>query len=284
MPRLANVNGFYRPINKAVVGIEDRGFQFADAIYEVVVVINDIFIDEEAHLARMTRSLSEVRIKNPFPSQKILQMRLRDLLRVNRLRSALVYIQISRGEAPRFHPFPREHVKPTSVLIAKSLNLNALLKKAEKGITLKSEPDLRWARCDIKTVGLLPNVLAIQAAIDAGYDDTILVDREGNITECGSSNLFIVTQDDKLVTPPLGAEILPGVTRATVLSAATEIGLTVEERKISLEEATRAREAFVTSAAKFVTPVNKIDSVNFAENTVSGMLSARYRAFFGLKP
>jgi D-alanine transaminase len=262
MGRYAYVNGRYVDHRHANVHIEDRGYQLADGVYEVVGVSDGRLIDEGPHLDRLDRSLRELRIGTPV-SRGTLSFIIRELMRRNRLRDGLVYMQVTRGVARRDHAFPTTLIKPSLVLTTRNG------KRAEAdpgtGIAVKSEPDIRWERCDIKTVALLPNVLAKQAARESGAYEAWLVDSEGKVTEGASTNAWIVTSDDELVTRQTDNAILSGITRHTLKSIASQLQLKLVERPFTLAEAKRAREAFVTSATSFVMPVVKIDGQPIGE-------------------
>jgi D-alanine transaminase len=274
MPRIAYVNGRYLPLEQAAVGVEDRGYQFADGIYEVCEVRGGRLVDEDRHLARLQRSLAKLGIEQPM---SILSLRvvIREVVIRNRIRNGLVYVQITRGVAPRGHAFPAKPVRPSLVVTARRSD-PAAVARAEKGIAVVTYPDIRWARVDIKTVGLLPNVLAKQAAVEAGAAEAWFVDRDGLVNEGASSNAWIVTRAGALVTAPTTAQILEGVTRAVVLDTAASLGLSFEERRFSLAEALDAREAFITSATALVTPVVEIDGVAIGGGRV-GETAARLR-------
>jgi D-alanine transaminase len=257
MPRLAYVDGSYRALAEAAVSVEDRACQFADAVYEVLVVVDGVAWDEDGHLDRLERSLAALSMKAPM-SRRALKCVISALLAKNRLKTALVYVQVSRGAAPRNHAFPAPATPPTLVVSAKPFDLSASAAQAHKGVAVITLPDERWARVDIKTVSLLPNVLAKEAAKRAGAAEAWLV-RNGKITEGASSNAWIVKKGGELITHPLGHEILGGVTRATVIACAEELQMKVIERPFTIEEAARAEEAFVTAATLFVTPVIAID-------------------------
>ena len=256
MGRYAYVNGRYVDHRMASVHIEDRGYQLADGVYEVVGIRDGRLIDEEPHLDRLDRSLRELRIDWPV-GRKTLEFVIRELMRRNHLRDGLVYIQVTRGVARRDHAFPTTPVKPAIVLTTKNG------KRAEAdtgaGVAVKSQRDIRWERCDIKTVALLPNVLAKQAARESGAYEAWLVDDAGCVTEGASTNAWIVTPDGELVTRHTDNGILAGITRHTLKALATSLQLKFVERPFSLAEAKRAKEAFITSATSFVTPVVKID-------------------------
>jgi len=258
MSRIAYVNGRYLPHAQARVAVEDRGFQFADGVYEVCEVRGGRLVDERRHVARLDRSLNELRIARPM-STAALSIVLRETIRRNRVRNGIVYLQITRGVARRDFPFPSADTRPSVVVTARSNDLARLEQIAADGIAVITVPDIRWQRVDIKSVALLPNVLAKQAARDKGAREAWLVDANGRITEGASSNAWIVTRDGILITHPLGRDILPGITRSVVIDVIKGQGLAFEERAFSVEEAYAAREAFVTSASQIVLPVVAID-------------------------
>ena len=255
MARYAYVNGRYVDHRDASVHIEDRGYQLADGVYEVVGVRDGRLIDEGPHLDRLDRSLRELRIGWPV-SREALAFIMRELMRRNRLRDGLIYMQVTRGVARRDHAFPTTPVKPALVLTTK----NSKRGDADPGpgIAVKSQPDIRWERCDIKTVALLPNVLAKQAARESGAYEAWLVDADGNVTEGASTNAWIVTREGELVTRQTDNGILAGITRHTLKALCNSLQLKFVERPFSLAEALRAQEAFITSATSFVTPVVKM--------------------------
>src|SRR6185295_3387046 len=231
MARYAYVNGRYVDHRDARVHIEDRGYQLADGVYEVVGVREGKLIDEQPHIDRLDRSLRELRIAWPV-SRQTLGFIIRELMRRNRLRDGLVYMQVTRGVARRDHAFPTTAVKPALVLTTK--NTKRLDLDPGAGIAIKSHPDIRWERCDIKTVALLPNVLAKQAARESGAYEAWLIDGEGRVTEGASTNAWIVTQDNELVTRQTDKGILAGITRFTLKSLADQLQLKVVERPFTL--------------------------------------------------
>lgn len=256
MSRVAYVNGRYLPHAQARVHIDDRGYQFADGIYEVVAIAGGRFVDEAPHLDRLERSLRELRIAMPM-ARRALELVLREVVRRNRVRDGIVYVQMSRAVAPRDHAFPKA---PRTQVVAWARSWKPQPKSvAEDGVKAISLPDIRWERCDIKSTALLPNVLAKQQAREAGAYEAWLVDKDGNVTEGSSSNAWIVTFKGELVTRSVDSAILSGITRGTVAALAKEEGLRFVERKFSLAEAKGAREAFVTSASSLVTPVTQLD-------------------------
>lgn len=255
--RVAYVDGRYLPHGGATVHIEDRGLQFADSIYEVCAVIDGQMLDEEGHLDRLERSLKALAMKPPM-ARGPLKTVMREMLRRNRLRHGLLYLQVTRGTHRRDHPIP-DAGRPTLIMTARNLSASAIAKRQAEGVGVVTLPDIRWGRCDIKTTGLLANVLAKTEARRAGAYEAWLVDRDGFVTEGSSTNAWIVTADGNLVTRDLGSNILAGVTRATIMRGLKRDGLAVEERAFTLEEARGAREAFFTSATGNVMPVVAID-------------------------
>jgi D-alanine transaminase len=258
MSRIAYVNGRYLPHGDAKVAVEDRGYQFADGVYEVCEVRGGHLVDERRHMARLDRSLGELRIARPM-SPAALKIVLRETVRRNRVRDGIVYLQVTRGAARRDFPFPAAGTRPSLVVTARSSDLERLEKIAAEGIAVVTVPDMRWQRVDIKSVALLPNVLAKQSARDQGAREAWLTDAQGRITEGASSNAWIVNRDGKLMTHPLGHDILPGITRSVVFDVIKAHGLAVEERAFTVEEAYAAREAFITSASQIVLPVVSIN-------------------------
>ena len=260
MSRVAYVNGLYVPHAEASVHIEDRGYQLADGAYEVWAVFGGRLADAEGHFARLERSLGELRIAMPM-SRPALALVLRETVRRNQVKDGLVYLQVTRGVAPRDHAFPTHPVRPALVITAKPVDLAAAEARAAKGIGVVTAPETRWARCDIKTIALLPNVLARQAARERGAGEAWFVDELGLVTEGAASNAWIVDKDGVLRTRDLNANILRGVTRKSLLGLIAGQDLPVSERPFSVEEAKQAREAFITGAGALVTPVVSIDGV-----------------------
>ena len=258
MSRFAYVNGRYLPFRDAKVHVEDRGYQFADGVYEVCEVRGGRLIDERRHLERLQRSLNEIRLAMPM-SVRALGIVLREVVSRNRIGYGVVYLQITRGIARRDHAFPSPQTLPSVVVTARSLNMSRNEALAERGIAVISVPDDRWGRVDIKTIGLLPNVLARQRAIEQGARDAWFVGKDGTVTEASSANAWIVTSDGVLVTRRADRAILRGITRTVLFDAVKARGLSVEGRAFTLEEAYGAREAFITSATQIVLPVISID-------------------------
>jgi D-alanine transaminase len=258
MSRIAYVNGRYRPHSESMIHVEDRGFQFADGVYEVCEVRGGRLVDERRHMARLTRSLDALRIDLPM-SLAALGIVLRETVRRNRVRDGLVYLQVTRGTARRDHGFPPAGTAPGMVVTARSLDPARGERTAADGIAVITVPDNRWARVDIKAISLLPNVLAKQAAREQGAREAWFVDASGLVTEGSSSNAWIVTTGDEVVTRPADHSILKGISRAVVLDAVAALGLTLVERAFTAKEAQAAREAFVTAASQIVQPVVRID-------------------------
>jgi D-alanine transaminase len=256
MGRLAYVNGRYVPHDRAMVHIEDRGYQFADGVYEVVPVIDGVLIDEEPHLDRLGYSLGELKIAWPV-RRPVLRLILRELMARNGLARGIIYFQVTRGVAPRDHKFPAR-AKSSLVITTKRMNPPSAA-VLENGVAVSAQPDIRWERCDIKSLSLLPNILAKQAAYEAGAFEAWLVDSDGAVTEGSSTNAWIVTHSGEIVTHPRGGGILGGITRQSLLQLAEARGLALVERSFTLDEARGAAEAFLTSSSAFVLPVTRID-------------------------
>ncbi len=255
MSRIAYVNGRYVPHRAARVHIEDRGYQFADGVYEVVAVRHGRLVDEVPHLDRLDRSLDAMRMAAPM-SRTPLRHAMREVIRRNRVEDGIVYLQISRGVAPRGHAFPKG-IAPALVITAKRLAPN--FAQMEKGIAVVTLPDIRWKRRDIKTVNLAANVLAKQRALDAGAYDAWLVGEDGMISEGTASNAWIVTNAKELVTHAPDHRILNGITRLAVKQLAEQEGYRFVERPFAKAEAVAAVEAFITGTTSWVTPVIAID-------------------------
>jgi D-alanine transaminase len=282
MSRFAYVNGRYVARADAAVDVEDRGYQFADGVYEVIGVTRGQPVDLEPHLERLERSLAELRI--PWPcGRAALRLVIRQVVRRNRLADGIVYLQVTRGAAPRNHAFPPEGTRPALVITAAPRRPpdEAL---AARGIAVITLPDNRWGRPDIKTVSLLPNVLARQHAREAGAYEAWFVDAGGHVTEGSSTNAWIVTADREVVTRPLGREILAGITREMVIRAAREGNFRLSERPFTVEEAKSAREAFITSTTSFVLPVTTVDGETVGDGTpgpvTQALLDAYRRRFY----
>jgi D-alanine transaminase len=280
MSRFAYVNGRYLPQASATVHIEDRGYQFSDGVYEVCEVREGRIIEERRHLDRLRRSLDELRIPLPM-SLAALDAILRETIRRNRVHNGLVYVQITRGIARRDHGFPPPGTLPSVVVTARNLDRTANERTAAVGIAVITVPDTRWARVDIKSISLLPNVLAKQAARDQGAKEAWLVDGAGQVTEGASSNAWIVTSGGLLVTRPADIGILRGITRAVLIDAIAALGLGLEERPFSVAEAYGAREAFITGASQIVMPVVRIDGRLIGDGKPGPVAGALRNGFHG---
>lgn len=277
MSRVAYVNGQYVPHGNARVHVEDRGYQFSDGVYEVIAIHEGGLVDEQGHLQRLDYSLSELAIGWPL-SQSALRVVLREVVRRNRIRNGIVYLQITRGVAMRDHAFPAAHTQSSLVVTARRMK-PLDVETAAKGASVITIPDIRWKRRDIKTVSLLPNVLGKQKAREAGAYEAWMVDEDGVVNEGTSSNAWIVTAAGELVTRHADHAILNGITRRAVLEIARERGLTFVERPFTVDEAKKAREAFVTSTTSFVRPVTKIDDHPVADGKV-GTLGMQLLAYY----
>jgi D-alanine transaminase len=280
MSRIAYVNGRYLPLRDAAVNVEDRGYQFSDGVYEVCEVRGGRLVDERRHIERLKRSLTELRIAMPM-TEKALSVVLHEVVRRNRVRWGIVYLQITRGVARRDHAFPPAGTAPSVVVTARNLDLANAERLATDGVAVITVPDNRWERVDIKSVSLLPNVLAKQAAREQGAREAWFVDREGRVTEGSSSNAWIVTRDGKVVTRQADHAILKGITRTVVLETMAAQGLVLEERPFTIEEAYAAREAFLTSASQIVIPVVRVDGRPIG-NGAPGLIATALRRDFHL--
>jgi len=276
MPRFAYVNGRFVRHADAAVHIEDRGYQFADGVYEVIPVQDGKLVDEGPHLDRLEYSLNELRIAMPM-TRRALRTVAGELMRRNDLTDGFLYMQVTRGVAPRDHKFPKTPPRPTLTMTTRQLPRPQ--KTQEKGLSVISVPDQRWRRCDIKSISLLPNVLAIQKAAEAGCDEAWQVDHEGYVTEGSRTNAWIVTKDNKVVTRHADNAILSGITRLSLRRVMAQEGCELEVRPFTLEEAYDAREAFLTSSSNYVQPITKIDG-RIIGNGHPGILTNKLRAAY----
>ena len=279
MPRIAYVNGRYVAHRDAAVHIEDRGYQFADGVYEVCEVARGFIVDMTRHLERLDRSLRELAMAWPV-DRKALAIIVREVVRRNRVVNGLVYLQVTRGVAPRDHVFPSPDTPSSLVVTAKRVDPAASARKAESGVKVITVPENRWERVDIKTIGLLPNVLVKQKAKEAGAQEAWFVDPDGTVKEGGSTNAWIVTRDGALVTRPADTGILRGITRTTIFDVAAKLGLRIEERAFTVDEAKTAREAFVSSATLIAMPVVAIDGQAVANGHPGSVTLSLRQAFF----
>jgi len=276
MSRIAYTAGQYLPHRQAAVHIEDRGFQFADGVYEVIAVVDGHLVDEERHLARLDRSLAELRIPPPM-GEAALKTVIREVVRRNGVDTGIVYLQVTRGAAPREHAFPKA-AKPTLVVTSRRTRPPDP-KLGQDGIAVITIPDIRWQRCDIKSVALVANVLGKQQAREAGAYEAWQVDRDGRITEGTSTNAWIVTADNTVVTRAPDHAILDGVTRLAVIDIIRREGCRLVERPFTVAEAKAAREAFLTSTTADLLPVVRIDDAPIG-NGRPGLLTERLRAAY----
>lgn len=276
MSRVAYVNGQYVPFREATVHVEDRGYQFADGVYEVIAVVGSRLIDEAEHLDRLDRSLGELSIRPPM-ARAPLRVAMREVIRRNGVTDGALYMQVTRGVARRDHPFPPQAEPSLVMTIRRSRPIPA--STVQKGIAVITIPDIRWSRCDIKSISLLPNVLGKQAARQAGAFEAWMVDEQGQITEGTSTNAWIVTHQGEVVTRHLNHAILSGITRLAVLAQAGKSGITVVERPFSVDEAKGAREAFLTSTTCRVLPVVSIDGQPVADGRPGPLTLALHDAY-----
>ncbi len=265
MSNISFVNGVYIDQKDAMVNVEDRGYQFADGVYEVFAVIKKKIVDYDGHINRLYRSLNEISLKSPIVKDAYL-FHIRNLIRKNKINDGLIYLQISRGVAQRDFKFP-ENTKPSLVITAKSVSMDSYYSKFNKGIKVKITDDLRWKRVDIKTLNLLPPVLAKQKAVENGCDEAWMIDSDGFITEGSSSNAWILIKD-KLITTPATTSILKGITRTSLINALKKKKIKFIEKRFNKNDIKIANEAFITSATQFVMPVVKVDNIKIGNGKV----------------
>jgi len=283
--RVAYVNGRYLPHAQAGVHIEDRALQLGDGIYEVTNVIGGQPTDEDAHLDRMERSLRELGMPMPM-GRAALKLVMREMIARNKIPNGFLYLQVTRGAVKRDHVPPPDGPRPSLMLTMRSQDMAALAQRLEKGIAISTQPDIRWGRRDIKTVQLLPNLLAKQAARQTGAFEAWLVDADGYVTEGASTNAWIVDAAGTVITRDLSHAILPGVTRRIMLDAMAEAQVKVVERKFTVAEALAAKEAFISSATGAAVPVVAIDGKSIgtgAPGTLTRRIRDLYAARSGLK-
>jgi D-alanine transaminase len=279
MSRIAYIDGCYQPLNWPGIKVEDRGYQFADGVYEVVCLRDGKLLDEERHLDRLAYSLRELAIAEPM-SRPALKLVMRETIRRNRLRNAILYMQVSRGVAPRDHSFA-QNLKSVLVMTVRPLSNDKRDTVRRHGIEVISVPDQRWARCDIKSISLLPNVLARQKARDAKVQEAWQIDEQGMVTEGAATNAWIVDAQGFLRTRPAHGAILNGIVRQVLLQCASDAGLKLKEEAFSLEEAKAAKEAFSTASTMAVFPVISIDGDKIA-NGKPGPIAEKLVAAYDL--
>jgi len=275
MGRTVYVNGKFLDESEACISIFDRGFLFADGVYEVSSILRGGLVDNDAHLRRLERSLRELSMPAPASGAEINAIQ-KELVSRNRVEEGALYLQVTRGAADREFSYPRD-TKPSLVMFTQARSL-VDSPAAAQGISVVTLPDIRWKRRDIKTIGLLPASMAKEAAMAQGADDAWMHE-DGFITEGSSNNAYIVNPDGEILTRHLGSEILAGITRAAVLRLSRETGIPVIERPFTVEEARHANEAFVTSATTFVYPVVRIDGRRIGDGT-PGPVTKRLRALY----
>jgi len=277
MSRVAYVNGSYVPLRQASVNVEDRGYQFGDGIYEVMHIYEGRLIDETLHFARLERSLNEIRLPQPMSTVALRRVLLEVIAR-NRVDEGLIYIQITRGVARRDHAFPARPIPPSVVVTARRVAPFPV--SAEQWATSAIiAPDLRWARCDIKSTGLLPNVLARQAAREQGAYEAILVSSDGMVSEGAASSVWIVDVDGLLRTRHLDHAVLPGCTRGSLIATLQRDGIEFEERAFSADELRAARELFLTSATSYVRPIVRLDGAPIGTGEIGPMTRRLFELF-----
>ncbi|AHK44204.1 MULTISPECIES: D-amino-acid transaminase [Ensifer] len=281
MPRIAYVNGAYVPHADAAIHIEDRGYQFADGVYEVCEIRHGFIVDLTRHLDRLSRSLSELRIDWPMSRAALIHV-IREVLRRNRVRNGLFYMQVTRGTARRDHVFPAKGTVPTIVVTAKRTDAAVIARKNAEGISAITVPENRWDRVDIKSVGLLPNVLARQRAKEEGAHEAIFVDPDGTVKEGAATNVWIVDRDGVLRTRPADHGILRGITRTTLMDVAAPLGIRIEERAFTVDDMLAAREVFITAATSICFPVVSIDGKPIGNGHPGSIAQNIREAFFGV--
>ena len=278
MPRIAYVNGRYLPHSEAGVHIEDRGYQFADGVYEVCEIRHGVIVDLTRHLDRLDRSLSELAIRPPMSRAALTQV-IREVARRNRVKNGLFYLQVTRGVARRDHVYPSPETSPSLVITAKITDPAVIARKNETGLKAITVADNRWDRVDIKTVGLLPNAMARQAAKEQGAQEAIYVDSKGMVTEGAATNVWIVDKDGILVTRPAEHGILRGITRTGLMDVTAKLGIHVQEREFSRDEMLSAREVFITAATSICFPIVEIDGQSIGHGH-PGVMAERIRTSF----
>ncbi|QND52885.1 D-amino-acid transaminase [Phyllobacterium sp. 628] len=281
MSRIAYVNGQYVRHSDATVHIEDRGYQFADGVYEVCEIARGNIMDMTRHLDRLGRSLSELKIAWPMNRQALLRV-IVEVVRRNRVHNGMVYLQVTRGVAKRDHVFPSADTPPSIVITAKRTDPAVSAARAAKGISVITVPENRWERVDIKSVGLLPNVMARQQAKEQGAQEAWFVDPDGTVKEGAATNAWIVTMDGVLVTRPAETGILRGITRTTIFDVAKKLGLKIEERGFSVNEAKKAREVFMSAATTVIMPIVAIDGESVANGHPGTITLSLREAFFDI--
>ena len=265
MSREAFVNGEYTDYNKSYIHIEDRGYQFADGVYEVFAILDSKIVDYEGHVKRLYRSLNELRITSPI-QKKSYKFHIKEIIKRNIIKDGLVYLQVTRGVASRDFKFPKD-IESSIVIIGKNTSSEYYNDNFNKGINIKTTKDLRWKRVDIKSLNLLPPVLAKQHAVDNDCAEAWLIDEDGYITEGSSSNAWIV-KNKTVITRPVSNSILNGITRSTLIKSLMKVGYKYSERRFNLKDIKDADEAFITSATQFIMPVVKVNNIKIGNGNV----------------
>ncbi|MBW8309088.1 MAG: D-amino-acid transaminase [Candidatus Paracaedibacteraceae bacterium] len=282
MSRFAYANGRYVPHQEASTHIEDRGYQFADGIYEVIAVVKGNFIDFQEHLDRLEYSLTELKIPSPLPRGALIHI-CQEVIRLNRLQDAMIYIQVSRGIAPRYHSFPKDP-HPILIITARHVNQRQLMANKAHGVATITLLDSRWARPDIKSISLLPNILSKQQAEEQGCYEAILHKADGTVTEASATNVWIVRKDGVLQTHPLSHSILGGITRQRLIKLAQQNGIPVEEKAFAVAELKSAQEVFLSGSVSGITPVIKVDQTIIGDGktgNITGHLMQLYLDYTG---
>lgn len=276
MSRVAFVNGRYLPFSQSKVHIEDRGYQFADGVYEVFAVIDGKLVDYDAHLNRLMRSLSELKIKLPYSKKSIL-IHVSNIVKKNIVFNGLIYLQITRGVAPRDFKFPT-NTKSSLIIMGKSIPLSQYNDAFNKGISVSTTKDLRWKRVDIKSLNLLAPVLAKQSAYEKKSQESWLIDKDKFITEGSSSNAWIY-KNNTLITRPVSNSILNGITRSTLIKGLNKRKIKYKESKFNINDIKDADEAYITSATQHVMPVVKVNNIKIGSG-LPGPRASDFRAAY----
>lgn len=277
MSRIAYVNGAYIPQRNAAVHIEDRAHQLSDSVYEGLTIYKGTLIDLEPHFDRLWRSMGELSIEEPM-GRAAMRLVLKELVRQNRIQNGFLYLQVSRGTAPRDHAFP-DFAVPSFTATCKRLDPRSIEERALNGVKAITHADIRWGRCDVKATALLPNVLAKQAAKEAGAFEAVLVDKDGYVTEGSSTNIWMATKDGALHTRPTSDNILPGITRMMVMNIAEELSFDIIDEAFTVDEAYAASELFLTSSTAGAVPIVNLDGEDIADGKVGAMSTALIEAY-----
>ena len=276
MANISYVNGLYCNIQEAKININDRGYHFGDAVYEVILYNNGIFYDYDGHIKRLFNSLKLINIKFHLSAQQ-LKIIIKNLFRLNRVNFGSIYIQVSRGVADRNHSYFGLNSKPVLTMIVSKKKNN--ISEDIKGVKAITMVDNRWSRPDIKTTQLLPNVLAKTYANEKNAYEGIFIDHEGYVTEGSSSNIWIINKNNEILTREIDGKILSGITRKTISQFAKNNNFKMLEKKFTKDEMLNSREVFLTSASSFVTPIIEIDNIKIG-NGIIGKTSIELRNLY----